>query len=137
MSLPRRGAISWQPRKGHMTKLKDKVKSGLDESRILVLGVQVLLGFQYSAAFQKDFDSLPQTSQYLKTCALGLLLLTLALLASAAPYHQLVARGNDTLDVHRFITATVALALVPFALSLGIDLYTSTEKVVGPVFGGV
>jgi hypothetical protein len=120
-----------------MANLKQKVKFGLDESRILVLGTQVLLGFQYSVVFQKDFDLLPQSSQYLKACGLGLLLLTLALLLSAAPYHQLAARGNDTADVLRFITGTVALALVPFAVSLSIDFYTSTEKVAGQLFGAL
>ena len=35
-----------------MAKLKDKVQDALDESRIMVLGVQVLIGFDYRAAFE-------------------------------------------------------------------------------------
>ena len=34
-----------------------EVKQALDEARMLVLGVQVLLGFQYTALFQSGFAS--------------------------------------------------------------------------------
>jgi Family of unknown function (DUF6328) len=118
-----------------MAKVKDRVKSGLDEGRMLVLGVQVLLGFQYSWVFQKDFDQLPRSSQYLQAIGLGLLLVTLALLTSNAPYHQIAARGRATGDVLRFITATIALALLPLSLGLAIDAYITTEKVAGQVAG--
>jgi hypothetical protein len=38
--------------------LSDKVKMALDETRTLILGAQVLLGFQCQAAFQERFDDL-------------------------------------------------------------------------------
>src|SRR4051794_20968784 len=118
-----------------MAKLKDRVKSGLDEGRMLVLGVQVLLGFQYAWVFQKGFEQLPRSSQYLQAVGLGLLLVTLALLTSSAPYHQIAARGRCNSDVLRFITATIALALLPLALGLAIDAYITTEKVAGQAAG--
>lgn len=48
-----------------------------DETRLLVLGVQVLLGFQFQAFFQDDFAHLPSVSEAL--CAAGLMLQTLSL----------------------------------------------------------
>jgi len=36
-------------------KLDRKVKMALDETRLLVLGIQVLLGFQFQAFFQTGF----------------------------------------------------------------------------------
>ena len=46
---------------------------------MLTLGAQVLIGFQYQAVFQKQFESLPRVSQYLDIGGLVLLLMTLAL----------------------------------------------------------
>jgi hypothetical protein len=118
-----------------MAKLEDRVKLGLDEGRMLVLGAQVLTGFQYSSVFQKAFEQLPQASRYLVLIALGLLLLTLALLMSNAPYHQIASRGRDSGQLLQYITATVTLALLPLALSLAIDLYLVGEKVGGQATG--
>jgi hypothetical protein len=33
--------------------LSDKVKTALDEMRTLILGAQILLGFQYQSAFNR------------------------------------------------------------------------------------
>ena len=38
--------------------LSAKVKTSLDETRTLMLGAQILLGFQFHAAFQQRFDDL-------------------------------------------------------------------------------
>ncbi len=60
-----------------MSKLKDRIQSALDEGRMLVLGSQVLLGFQYRSIFETGFEKLPLLSRYLKVGSLGLMLLTL------------------------------------------------------------
>jgi len=41
--------------------LKDKVKTGLDETRLLILGAQVLFGFQLNVVFQEGFTRLNLT----------------------------------------------------------------------------
>jgi hypothetical protein len=55
-----------------MASLQQKTQDALNESRILVLGVQVLLSFQFTSALEPAFDQLPLTSQYLELAALGL-----------------------------------------------------------------
>jgi hypothetical protein len=103
--------------------LRAKVKNALDEARILVLGVQVLLGFQYRAFFEPSFDRLPRFNQHLKLAGLVLLLGTIGLIMLPAARHRLVERGEDTAALHRFTINVVGLALLPFAASLGLDLY--------------
>lgn len=39
-----------------------KLKIALDETRMLILGAQVLLGFQMRSAFQDAFETLPASS---------------------------------------------------------------------------
>jgi hypothetical protein len=84
-----------------MAALKEKVQTGLDETRILVLGAQVLIGFQFRSVFEKGFDSLPEDSRALQIVALGLMLAALALLLWPAAYHRIVEEGRDTPDFHR------------------------------------
>lgn len=120
-----------------MAELKDKVKTALDEGRILILGANILLGVQYRSALEKGFDQLPHSSQYLKLGGLGLMLIAIALLMSPGAYHRIVEEGEDTEGVHRFTTRVLDLALLPFALGLGIDFYVATEKLMGRIPGAM
>ena len=62
-----------------MAKLKDKIKTALDESRMLILGAQVLIGFNYRSVFESGFEKLPKPAQYLKLVSLAVMLLGAAL----------------------------------------------------------
>jgi hypothetical protein len=57
--------------------LSKKVKTALDETRLLILGAQVLFGFQLNGAFQEGFADLSQSSK-LMTC-LGQTLMVLSI----------------------------------------------------------
>ncbi|HEX7313652.1 MAG TPA: DUF6328 family protein [Pyrinomonadaceae bacterium] len=114
-----------------MAKIKDKVENALNEARMLVLGAQVLVGFQFRSVFEPGFDQLPLPSQLLKMLALGLLLVAVALIISPAAYHRLVEQGEDTHAIHRYTSRLMSFALLPFSLGLGLDLYVAVQKVVG------
>jgi hypothetical protein len=114
-----------------MAKLKDKVQTMLDEARMLVLGAQVLLGFDLRATFEQGFQRLPEHAQYAKLASLALMLVAIALLIAPSAYHQIVEGGEDTRRLHRFSTRVMELALLPFAIGLGVDAFVATEKVFG------
>ncbi|MET0622260.1 MAG: DUF6328 family protein [Pyrinomonadaceae bacterium] len=114
-----------------MAKIKDKVENALNESRMLVLGAQVLVGFQFRSIFEPGFDSLPLPSQLLKLVGLGLMLVAVGLIISPSAYHRLVERGEDTHEQHRYTSNLMAWALLPFALGLGVDLFVAVQKVFG------
>lgn len=118
-----------------MAKLKDRIKTALDESRMLILGAQVLLGFQYRSVFEPGFDKLPFSSQYLKLCGLSLMLVAVGLIMSPGAYHRIVEEGEDTERVHRFTSNIMGLALMPFALGFSLDLYVVAEKLMGRTAG--
>jgi hypothetical protein len=46
-----------------MTAISEKVAAALSEARILVLGGQILLGFQLQSAFHETFDKLPPNAR--------------------------------------------------------------------------
>ena len=57
--------------------------------------------------------------------------LRLFLLMTPGAYHQIIERGEDTERMHRFTTRIMCVALLPFALGLGIDAFVATEKIIG------
>jgi hypothetical protein len=54
------------------------VKTALDETRMLVLGAQILLGFELSGIFRDGFESLPMHARYLDGIALLLMIIARA-----------------------------------------------------------
>ena len=61
-------------------KLSEKVKIALEETRILILGAQILLGFGFRGAFSERFDELPGYARYADGVALALLVCAVGLL---------------------------------------------------------
>ena len=112
-------------------KLSERVTDALNEVRILILGAQILLGFQFNAAFQPKFVRMAGYLQWLDVVALTLMLAAAGVLVAPAPFHRLVEDGNDSAPLVRFATRAATLALAPFALCIGIDAYI----VVNPLLG--
>jgi Family of unknown function (DUF6328) len=71
----------------------EKLKLALDETRMLVLGAQVLLGFQLRSAFQEVFDAPLTPSRTLDAIALMLMLLVFGLLITPAIHHRVADDG--------------------------------------------
>lgn len=114
-----------------MTTLREKIKFALDESRMLILGAQVLLGLDFRSAFEPSFERLPKSSQTIKLASLVILLLTIGLLMAPGSYHRIVRAGSDAPDVHDFATTLMDVALIPFAIALSLDFYVATGRILG------
>lgn len=112
-----------------MPELRAKVDNALDETRMLILGAQVLLGFQFQGALQPGFEKLPTQAQDLKIVGLVLMLVAVGLLLAPGAYHQIVHRGHDSSQVTRFTNRIAMLALLPFALGMGIDVYVASSRI--------
>jgi hypothetical protein len=119
-----------------MTPLKDKVRNALDETRMLVLGSQILLGFKFNSAFQPGFGRLAWPAHGLLALSLAALLIAFMLLLLPASFHRLVEGGEDTPRMHRVTTLLATLALVPFATALALDFGVALAKAFG-VWAGI
>jgi hypothetical protein len=109
----------------------EKIKLALDETRTLVLGAQVLLGFQLQSAFQPRFDRLADTAKGLSVGNLLLMVIVVGLLVTPAIHHRIVDHGDATSGSLRMATRVMAFALVPFAASLGISVYIGLQSIFG------
>src|ERR1700716_3300697 len=99
---------------------------------MLILGAQVLLGFELQSTFQPGYERLPTPVQELRLVGLTLMLLAVGLLVAPGAFHQIVERGNDSHRVTVFTGQIAFLALLPFALGIGIDVYVAAQVVLGP-----
>jgi hypothetical protein len=116
------------------TSLQDKVSFALDENRMLMLGSQVLVGFEYQAFFERGYDQLPSYNQHLQVFNLFLILASAILLIAPTTYHRIVGADNDTDRLLAFTTNSVQWALHPLALALGISLFCCASTLTGISF---
>src|SRR5258708_39503158 len=99
-----------------MTRLKAKVTNALNETRMLILGAQILLGLQVNEVFQPRFESLADHARLLDLAGLALMSAAVAFLIAPAPFHRLTESGRDTARLHCFTTLMAELSLFPIGL---------------------
>jgi hypothetical protein len=105
--------------------LKERITQMMTETRVVLPGVQALLGFQYAAYLTEPFKALSASSRIAHTAGLFLLLLSMILLMAPAPFHRLAEGGEDT---QRANTVGVRLTLCGLALlgaALAADVYVA------------
>jgi hypothetical protein len=111
--------------------LNKKVKTALDETRLLILGAQVLFGFQLNGVFQEAFANLPLTTRLVDCAGQALMTLAIGLLVAPSMQHRLVENGEDTARIHRVTGLFAGLALLPFGISLGLSFYIVFDHLYG------
>ena len=114
-----------------VTSLSTKVQLALDEARMLVLGCQALIGFEFRSVFEKGFEKLPALDQHLKLASVTSLVLAFGLLLTPATYHRIVEGGEDTETFQRVLSGWMWPAVLPFLLGLSTDLFVATNPFLG------
>jgi hypothetical protein len=118
-----------------MASMCQKIKVALDETRMLVLGTQVLISLQFQLVFQRQFATVSGPVQDVVVVGLVLLLAAFALLLWGPAYHRIVATGECTQDSHGFMTWATCAAMWPLGLALGLDAFIAFNKFAGPAVG--
>jgi hypothetical protein len=115
--------------------LQKKLKLALNENRLLILGVQVLFGFQFNGIFQELFVELPYSSRVLEACGLTLLMISIAFLVAPSMHHRLVESGQNNARVLRLATDFAGFALLPLTFALAFDMFVAVAWTLGLVTG--
>jgi hypothetical protein len=115
--------------------LQKKLKLALNDNRLLILGVQVLFGFQFNGIFQELFVELPYSSRVLEACGLTLLMISIAFLVAPSMHHRLVESGQDNARVLRLATDFAGFALLPLSFALAFDMFVAVAWTLGPATG--
>jgi hypothetical protein len=117
--------------------LEHRLKTALDESRLLILGAQVLFAFQFQAVFQDLFQSISWDGKVAQCGGLVLLLVTVGLLITPSLLHQLAYRGESRRSMLDAATGLAGASLFPLTLGLGAAIFTIFEHMFGGVAGYV
>src|SRR4051812_23193369 len=100
----------------HHESLEEAVTHTTDEARMVLPGVQAILGFQLIAVFNQKFEQLSHGLQLVHLAAFVLLALAMGLLMTPAAYHRTMGR---TVVTRRFLMVASALltgAMFPLML---------------------
>ncbi len=111
--------------------IEERLKDLLDETRIAMLGTQLLLGLQYRAAFTDAFNMLPAPFAALDAVALLLIMLAAALLLAIPPLHWITESGHATGYMIAHASRFLRAALLPLACTLGLDIAIGLAKPLG------
>jgi hypothetical protein len=115
--------------------LQKKLKLALNDNRLLILGTQVLFGFQFNGIFQELFVELPYPSRVLETSGLTLLMVSIAFLIAPSMHHRLVESGQDNARVLRLATDFAGFALLPLTFALAFDMFVAVAWTLGRATG--
>ena len=115
-------------------KIERKLKTALDETRLLILGVQILLGFEFQCVFQDRFDRLTNAKQ-LNLAALGLVVLSVAILIAPSMQHRIVEAGQSTPRLIQTTNRLAGAALVPLTAGLALSAFVVVQLSFGPAAG--
>jgi Family of unknown function (DUF6328) len=114
-----------------------KLKTALDESRLLILGAQVLFGFLFQAVFQDLFMEVPPASQALQCVGLGFMLLSVCLLIAPSLYHQIIFDGENRRGALAYASRFAGASLLPLTLGLGASVFVVFEHLFGRTAGAI
>lgn len=115
--------------------LRIHIKIALDETRLMLLGASILLGFHIDAPFLDNFQILSPAARIVTGVAFLLMIVTVAGLIMPAAFHRIAEGGAESPRLLRVVTAATGVALLPFAIAIGLDLYVVASVLAGPQAG--
>lgn len=115
-------------RKNHGSEVKEKIKKLLIECRMVLPGVQALLGFQLITFFMQGFSSLPTASKWIHCAGLLATAIATVLVITPAAYHRIAEAGEDTERFHRIGTRLLLASMAFLGIGLFADLAVVMHK---------
>lgn len=122
--------------------LADEAKESIEEARMVLPGIQAVLGFQLIAVFSQRFEALSSPQQLLHFTSLVLVALAIALVMTPAAYHRIAEPGIVSRRFIDLASRLIAAAMVPLALGLSLDIvlvvwFSLESWVAGLLVGGM
>jgi hypothetical protein len=111
-----------------LAQLHTKIDQMLTEARVILPGVQAMLGFQLIVVMTQAFDELERGYRTLHFIGLALTTLSVVLLVTPAAVHRLAFSGDDDSRFHEIGAALVTAALVPLSLALAAESCVAAWK---------
>ena len=104
----------------------------IDESRMVLPGIQALFGFQLIAVFSDRFATLSPHEQQLHFISIALVVLATGLIMTPAAYHRHQESREVTQSFIVISTRLLLLGMVPLAVALALDVYLIGQLILSP-----
>jgi hypothetical protein len=108
----------------HRETLEEQLRNSLTEARMVLPGVQAILGFQLIAVFNERFaHELSRGEQFVHLVAFVLIAIAAGVIMTPAAYHRIAEYGAAS---DRFVTLAsrlLEIALAPLAVGLSLDAF--------------
>jgi hypothetical protein len=112
------------------SEVEKKLKTALDESRLLILGAQVLFGFLFQGVFQEAFEKLPFGVQLVQCFGLLSISLAVSLLMAPSLHRQIAFKGESVPRAITNASRFAGFSLLPLTVGIGLapQSYLSPSK---------
>jgi hypothetical protein len=107
----------------HIETLEEEATHATDEARMVLPGIQAILGFQLIAVFNQRFEDLSSIQQYVHLGAFLMVALAMGLLMAPAAYHRQAERGQLSRRFVNIASTLLCAAMVPLILGVALDAY--------------
>lgn len=107
----------------HWESLEEQATHTESEARMLLPGVQTILGFQLMAVFNQRFEQFSREEQVLHFAAFLLTALTMALMMAPAAYHRQAQRDRVTRRFVDLSSRLLMISMIPFTAGMCLDTY--------------
>jgi hypothetical protein len=113
----------------HLETLEEQANHAIAEARMVLPGVQALLGFQLVAVFNQRFTGLSHGDQAAHIVGFLLIALAAGLLMTPAAYHRQTGGEKITRHFVKLATRLIMIAMWPLAAAIAIDTYLLSRLV--------
>jgi hypothetical protein len=108
----------------HQESLAEQLEHAITESRMVLPGVQAILGFQLIAVFNGRFErDLSSFEHALHAAAFLLVAIATCLLMTPAAYHRIAQRRSVDPQFIALASRLLAIAMLPLATGLSLDAF--------------
>lgn len=115
-----------------MAQLENRIENALNETRILLLGSQIFVGFLLRAYFEPGFSRMSYHGNIALSVATVLITACIGLLVWPAAFHQIACHGEETASIATFSSTVLDWVLLPVAVAFGLSLYAVAVDIDAP-----
>jgi cytochrome b561 len=113
-----------KPPPSHNEALHDEMRDIIEETRVILPGIQALFGFQTIVVFNQRFMDLPEYARDCHLIGLGMVIIAVALVMTPAVYYRYVGRDYVTRHMVSVSSVMTRAALLPLSCGISLDIFT-------------
>lgn len=113
----------------HRETLEEEATHATDEARMVLPGVQAVLGFQLVAVFNQRFELFSPAEQLVHLAAFVLVALAMGLMMTPAAYHRQVERGSVSRRFVDLSSTLLTVAMIPLIAGICLDTYLIAQLI--------